>query len=171
MNDQELSSLCNEYLKYNSETGVFIWKKKNSGITLGSIAGGLNKKGYWTIYLSGKHYRAHRLAFLIHYKYLPPYPQFEIEHKNRVRSDNRILNLRKATHEENLRNCGIRKNNQSGFKGVHWHKHSKKWTSSITISRKRKYLGYFTCPIEAAKAYNKAALELHGEFAFLNPIP
>ena len=170
MNDQELLSYCDEWISYNPHTGIFTRKKPQNRWKKGTVMGG-NHDGYIHLPIKGKYHLAHRLAFLIHHGYLPSYPEYEVEHKNRIRSDNRILNLRKATRSENSRNHPIPKTNTSGFKGAHWHKRTKKWGAKITFNYKQIHLGYFTCPIEAAKAYNKAALELHGEFAFLNPIP
>lgn len=89
------------------------------------------------------------------------------DHENRNKLDNRRSNLRPATHRQNQHNlgpCG----GSSRFKGVHWAPSNKKWRASITFDGKRKYLGYFTDEIEAAEAYNKAASELFGEFAYIN---
>lgn len=51
-----------------------------------------------------------------------------------------------------------------GFKGVDFHKNTKKYRARITVHRKSHCLGYFYTPEEAAAAYAKASLELHGEF-------
>jgi len=56
----------------------------------------------------------------------------------------------------------------SKYKGVHWHKLHKKWAARITFERKQIHLGYFLSEIEAAKAYDRAAIKYHGEFAYLN---
>jgi hypothetical protein len=63
------------------------------------------------------------------------------------------------------------KNNTSGYKGVSWNSHAKAWAARITVRGRRVFLGSFDDPVEAAKAYNEAALEYHGEFAVLNKIP
>lgn len=62
-------------------------------------------------------------------------------------------------------------NNTSGYQGVTWDKERKRWKASIWVEGKLKNLGKFKCRHEAARAYNKAALEFHGESAFLNTIP
>lgn len=93
---------------------------------------------------------------------------FETDHINGNKLDNRRKNLRVCTTAENQLNRGVPKNNTSGFKGVH--KFRNKWRSSIKINSRRVHLGLFTCPIEAASAYNEAAIKYHGEFAKLNPI-
>jgi hypothetical protein len=93
-----------------------------------------------------------------------------IDHINNNSLDNRKINLRVCTRDENLRNRKVNLNNKSGYKGVYWSKAGKKWASSIGINKKIIYLGLFTNPKEAARAYNAAAIKLHGEFAKLNEI-
>ena len=64
-----------------------------------------------------------------------------------------------------------RKDNTSGYKGVHWHKAAKKYEAYVTKANgKKKYLGLYTSAKEAALAYNKAALKYQGEFAHQNKI-
>lgn len=60
--------------------------------------------------------------------------------------------------------------NTSGFRGVSFAKTMGRWLSAITHRRKRKNLGYFKDKHVAAHAYNKAAIQLHGEHAMLNPV-
>lgn len=93
-----------------------------------------------------------------------------IDHINDNKMDNREINLRKCTKADNNRNMGITINNKSGFKGVHWSKKSAKWVSQISKEGSRFNLGSFDNKEDAAKAYNKKALELFGEFAYLNKI-
>lgn len=59
-------------------------------------------------------------------------------------------------------------NNTSGFKGVTWNKRASKWQSSIEKNEKYIYLGLYVSLEDAAKAYDKAAKELFGDFAQLN---
>ena len=92
----------------------------------------------------------------------------EIDHRNGITLDNRRHNLRHCTHVENLRNSQKRIDNTSGYKGVSWHKKRTIWQVGIKNSHKRIHLGYFTCLIRAAKTYDEAAKEYHGEFARLN---
>lgn len=93
-----------------------------------------------------------------------------IDHISRNKLDNRIQNLRHVTHQQNTHNSGINKNNSTGYKGVYFDKSRKKYASEIMCSRKKYYLGRFDTAIEAAKAYNQKAIELFGEYAFLNEI-
>lgn len=96
---------------------------------------------------------------------------FEVDHINGDGLNNRRENLRICTVSENGRNLSKRKDNTSGFKGVNWHKQKSKWRARIQLDKKRIDVGYFDCPIEAARAYNAAAIKYHGEFAKLNEIP
>jgi hypothetical protein len=93
------------------------------------------------------------------------------DHANRDGLDNRRVNLRIATKSQNQANHGPHSDNTSGYKGVHWHRQARKWHASINVNKKRFYLGLFVDPVEAARAYNEAALEHFGEFAWLNPFP
>ena len=91
-----------------------------------------------------------------------------IDHIDGNGLNNQRNNLRKATHQENMMNRQSNKNSSSQFKGVHWYERTNKWQARITFNQKRISLGYFTSEIDAAKTYNKKALELFGEFAKLN---
>lgn len=98
-------------------------------------------------------------------------PIIEIDHKDREKSlDNRECNLRISTTAQNQWNAGPNKRNTSGFKGVCWAKREKKWKAMICVHPKRIFIGYFHNLIDAAVAYNKAALKYHGEFAYQNCI-
>ena len=77
-------------------------------------------------------------------------------------------NLRRATRRQNTQNQKLRSSNESGYKGVSWHKTRKKWQAYIMADYKRQHLGLFLSAKEAAIAYNEAALRLHGEFAAIN---
>ncbi len=82
--------------------------------------------------------------------------------------NNRRSNLRHATNSQNLANAGKKRHNTSGFKGVHWYAAGKKWVASIRSNNQVTHLGYFDSAESAARAYDNAALVLHGDFAHLN---
>jgi hypothetical protein len=92
----------------------------------------------------------------------------EIDHRNKL--DNRRSNLRRATKQQQKGNEGLRRDNISGFRGVSRYKSTGKWRSQICINGKVTHLGLFLTKIEAAKAYNKCAIQVFGKFAWLNPI-
>ena len=94
-----------------------------------------------------------------------------VDHVNGNGLDNRRANLRPATNQENQRNRGKQENNTSGFKGVGWHKRIGKWQASVRVDGRLVHLGYHATPEAAARAYDAAALEHHGEFAHLNFSP
>lgn len=94
------------------------------------------------------------------------------DHHNGNGLDNRRDNLRPATHAENMRNRALQRNNTSGFKGVNWHSRSRKWKAQIRTNGSKRHVGMFGTPEEAARAYDEAAREFHGEFATVNfPVP
>jgi len=95
--------------------------------------------------------------------------QLFVDHINGNGLDNRKANLRLATPVQNNWNTksGMGRG-KSQYKGVKWHKHVKKWVAVISVDGRKKHLGYFTDEKEAAKAYDRAAKELRGEFAVLN---
>ena len=92
-----------------------------------------------------------------------------VDQKNSKKLDNRRSNIRLCTKDDNQRNIGIRSNNTSGFKGVSKH-HTGRWCVYINYKCKRYFLGLFDEKKAAAKAYNKAAAEYFGTFAYLNTI-
>lgn len=91
-----------------------------------------------------------------------------IDHEDRNKLNNRKTNFRLCTHKENAWNAEKSRNNTSGYKGVS--KNGNGWQARIGINQERIPLGTFRNKIEAATAYNKAALKYHGEFAYQNKI-
>jgi len=151
----------NLYWKVNRRTKKLINKK----------AGYINNRGYRCIKVNQKLYLAHRLIFLYHHGHLPEY----LDHIDLNKSNNDINNLREATSSQNHMNCKKLKlkNNtilSSQYKGVSWHKQSKKWIAGITINYKLVFLGKFENEIDAAKSYNKSAIEHFKEYANINKI-
>jgi hypothetical protein len=83
--------------------------------------------------------------------------------------NNTESNLRLATNQQNQQNSHSG-HGLSKHKGVYWNKVRLKWQAQIRHNNKRMSVGYFLSEIDAAKAYNKAAIKLFGEFANLNKI-
>lgn len=94
----------------------------------------------------------------------------KVDHINHNGLDNRKNNLRACSSFENARNRNISMHSKTGFKGVSFLTVKGKYLASIKINNKSIHIGLFNSPIEAAKAYNAKALELHKEFAYLNKV-
>lgn len=89
----------------------------------------------------------------------------KIDHKNGNGLDNRKENLRSSTRNQNARNLTRkRSNNTSGYRGVSFEKYSGKWMAYIYVEGKQKKLGRYLDQLDAAKAFDKAAKELFGEY-------
>lgn len=93
---------------------------------------------------------------------------FRADHADRNGLNNQRHNLRPATGSQQGANRGLGMNNTSGFRGVSWWTTGKRWHAQICKDKKIRHLGYFNTAEEAARAYDSAASELHGEFAVLN---
>jgi hypothetical protein len=91
-----------------------------------------------------------------------------IDHRDRNGLDCRRKNLRAAGQAQNGANRGLQRNNRTGFKGVYWFRRDHCWTAQVQTRGRRRHLGYFSTPEEAARAYDDAAREHFGEFARLN---
>jgi len=113
--------------------------------------------------INGKEVYLHRFL-------LNPPRNLDIDHKDRDELNNRRANLRLCTDSQNLGNKRIHRNNTSGYKGVYCL--YGKWRARVGDGKGgRRSLGLFTNKDDAARAYNKAALEQWGEFARVNDIP
>ena len=151
-----------EILVYDPASGDFFWRVQRGSRSdlVGKPAGWLHRTGYRHIEIDGKHYAAHRLAWLYVYG---DWPKAQIDHINRTKSDNRITNLRLANNRQNGANSKA-KPSFSGLKGAHWHSRDKKWFAHIWHNGKRVCLGHFPTANAAHDAYCAVAKKLHGEF-------
>lgn len=133
---------------YNPENGVFTWL---TGRMKGKNAGAINSKGYLQIAINHKIYQAHRLAWFYVYGI---FPYGDIDHINRVKTDNRLSNIREVTRSKNLFNRALFKSNKSGEKGVCFLKKTNRWLASARLNGKEKYLGVFVNFVDAVEARN-----------------
>lgn len=156
-----------QYLKsiltYDPLTGIFIWNKS------GKIAGGVKvgkNDGYWYIMIERVTYRAHRLAWLYMYGYWPTL----VDHKNRVKTDNWIDNLRETTQSDNVKNSDRYDLYQKTLKeygtvsglfkgeGVYLREDRRTWRARTWVrtpegKRKRMSIGCYKTKEVALKAY------------------
>jgi hypothetical protein len=93
-------------------------------------------------------------------------PKVKVDHKNGNGLDNQRRNLRKATNGQNKSNSKKALNTSSQFKGVR--KVRNRWSAQITFNKHHTWLGSFAKEQDAADAYDKAAIKVHGEFALTN---
>jgi hypothetical protein len=95
----------------------------------------------------------------------------ETDHINGNRLDNRRVNLRNVSVNQNHWNSSKTSRNKSGYKGVYWSDYHKAWRAEIACRGKKEFIGLFPDPLSGAKAYNAAAIRLFGPYARLNRIP
>lgn len=127
---------------------------------VGKPCGSLNKyTGYIEFHVNKSLRYGHRMAWIYIHGSIPD--GFHIDHINGIRSDNRLINLRLATHSNNLRNCKTRADNTSGVKGVSFDNERDKWVAYVG----KKRLGRFDTLLDAAAARYSAANAAFGEFA------
>lgn len=145
-----------DFFKY--EDGKLIWiyremgrdTKRWNGRYSGNEAGKVNSKGYIEVKLHGKMYKVHRIIWEMHNGKIPE--GMQIDHINRVRNDNRIENLRLATNQENQRNCNMRRDNSTGYTGVHFHKLTGRYYAHIGVDGETITRGPFNTPEQAYAA-------------------
>lgn len=141
-------------LSYDPDTGLLTWKYRppemfatmldykawNARFNGKPAFATVKADGYLLGRLFYRSYRAHRIAYAI---YHGAWPTGEVDHKNGVRSDNRITNLRDVTRSENQRNAAIPRDNSSGHIGVSLHTPTGRWRARIAAGSKQIYLGLF----------------------------
>lgn len=133
-------------LHYDPETGVFTRKNVSRwhARCTGAECTTLDTDGYIVISLTvdgrKRLHKAHRLAWLY---VTGSFPDGPIDHRNRVRTDNRFRNLRCATSELNNQNRGVAKNNTSGVTGVRFNIADGRWRAAIQAEKKYVFLGLF----------------------------
>jgi hypothetical protein len=94
--------------------------------------------------------------------------ELEVDHRDHDGLNNRRTNLRLSTHAQNCWNRRLPCTSTTKLKGVRWNATTQRYRASITANGKTRHLGSFNSDYEAGEAYDKAALELHGDFALTN---
>lgn len=160
-------------LSQDSPSGLS-WKNPRSNrVKAGEPVGTLLNAGYWQVTLKiGKKssYMVHRIVYYLQTG-VDPGP-YLVDH---ICGKQNGIDLRLATQQENTRNrkkqqFRLKKQCSSKYKGVCWHNTRKKWQAQIVVNYKNIYLGAFNSEVDAAIAYNNAAISYFGEFAILNDV-
>jgi len=108
--------------------------------------------------------------YLIHRIIMKAPKDLEVDHIDGDRLNNQKNNLRLVQSSQNKMNRGPRKDCKSGYKGVSFHKQNENWCARIKTNGKYLHLGCFNNKIDAAKAYNEAAVKYFGNYAWLNKL-
>lgn len=159
-----------ELLSYDPKTGELRWQVSRGGVLQGAIAGRVDHTNRRIIGIASKVYVAHRIAWKLHYK---KEPVDLVDHINGDPGDNRIDNLREATHSQNRVNSKAHADSNLKAKGITWCKTHVRFVCSVTFEKRTFTKGFGVgnygskeAAFEAAKKWvqNKRQ-ELHGEFA------
>ena len=121
-------------------------------------------KGYVKTKFYGKDIKLHRLLLGI----IDTERALLVDHISGDTLDNRRANLRTCLPRENSKNQKLHSNNSSGFKGVSYNSKARKYQAGIRANNKNISLGCYITAQEAALAYDRAAIRLHGDFARTN---
>jgi len=155
-----------QLLNYDPQTGLFTWLenrgRNGNGAKAGDAAGYIDKTtGYVKIHVDGYYGLGHRLAW---YFMTGENPDV-IDHINRIRHDNRFINLRTCRMQENLWNLSTSPRSKSGVRNVSWCAAKSKWQICLKKDGKSIHFGYVE-DLELADVVAKSAREKYfGEFA------
>lgn len=161
--DDEVLEEMAKRLSYDKDTGVVVWL---DGKKAGQEIVNLSNEGYRRLKILGKNYYLHRVCWFLHHK---EWPTGYLDHVNGDKADNRLKNLRLASSSQNSANRILAVNNSTGYKGVVYRKEFNKYLARVGANP-RIIVGYFETAEDAARAYNKAAKELYGDYARLNNV-
>jgi len=145
---------------FEYKDGELFSKVGRGKLKKGQKIGCVNGKGYKQTLYKGKIYTIHRIIFLMQHGNLPKF----IDHIDGNRTNNRIENLREATHQQNCWNMSFSTRNSSGIKGVSWNKQRKQWIAQVGINGKPMYFGGYK-DLELAELVVQMAREkYHGKY-------
>ena len=143
-------------LHYDEVTGIFTRLVPRGNRTDGAVAGSAHHSGYLSIYVLGRSYQAHRLAWFWMTGRWPS----EVDHRNGIKSDNKWANLREVDRSANNQNKRrAQRNNRTGLLGVG--KDRGGYRARIWLGGKNKHLGTFASADAAHSAYLRAKRQLH----------
>lgn len=136
-------------LDYDRETGVFRWRETRGGVRAGAVAGRVDTNGYVEIGLDGRLIKAHRLAWIHACGRIGE--GLVIDHKNGIKTDNRLDNLRPVTPSDNGRNRH-KPAGRNPVAGVSWEKARQKWRADAKVGNKCVTVGRYDSVSEACAA-------------------
>jgi hypothetical protein len=143
---------------YDPVTGIITRNVLCGGQMPGTVVGGLRKDGYLSVKVDRNEWLCHRLAWLLHYGVEP---DFEVDHKNNIRSQNWIDNLRPSGRGHNMQHQKVaHKNNKLGVLGVHQDAYGR-FIARIRVNKKPIALGSHDTVEQASAAYLAAKRQLH----------
>lgn len=142
-----------EALEYDPEAGELKWKVASGSASPRETAGTKHNRGYVAIGLDGTVMLAHRAAWALTHGH---WPEAEIDHRDGDRANNKLANLREATHAQNMTNLALARNNSSGVTGVDFMIRKNVWRASIWVDGKKKHLGVFKRKDDAVDARLRA---------------
>jgi hypothetical protein len=151
-----------QFFTYDPNTGLVRWKltDRRRKAVKGEVAGTIHYTGYLVLCLDNCQMQGHAVAWAL---YHGCWPNVMLDHKNQLRHDNRIDNLRQATRGQNLAN-------RFNTRGRKLHKGitltlKGQYHARIGVDGKRLHLGFFNTLAEAIEAYKIASIKHHGEFS------
>ncbi len=127
-----------KYFSYDDKRGGLIRAISRGCSPAGATVGCVGSGGYMETKINGEKHYIHRLVWFVCKGY---FPENDVDHINRVRTDNRIGNLREVSRSCNLKNCGNWSTNKTGVRGVRWNHDRKKWEARICYNYNQRYLG------------------------------
>ena len=150
--------------QYGRWSGL-IWKVRCGNRRAGSVAGHPHPNTNnpdridWQVKIKGSLYFVSRIVYCITYGEDPG--DVQVDHADQNWLNNNAWNLRLDTDGSLQQiNKPTRRDNASGVVGVSWHKATKKWRARVHLNGELKYLGYFTCKVEAARVVRDKWIEL-----------
>jgi hypothetical protein len=156
-----------ENIRYDPETGLLWWKYQNCGRgklrDLKKPLGVLGNDGHTKVGLclqgSKRAFQATHIAWFIHYGV---WPKQKVFHRDGDKSNIKVSNLSYEDLQKTL-------HHRLGYKNIYFYKNERKWCAYLKdLYNKHVNVGCYDTPEEAARAYDKAAKEIFGEYANLN---
>ena len=125
--------------------------------------------GYAARKIPKKLRKGNEQSIMMHRELCPVPDGMWVDHINRKRNDNRRVNLRPVTRQQNCWNSRQnRKKSNTPYTGIHFNNNRRKWQVQLTVNGKQRGFGYYADEIQAAKAYDKVAKKYRGQYALLN---